>query len=66
MLVDMVALMPLWYCNEFASWHSLEFKLYIIQKYKRLNEDKNSKLTLYWNLHREISKITQLIILNKY
>lgn len=42
---------------EFASWISAEFKLYIIQDYKRLKEDENSKLSLGWNLSREISKI---------
>lgn len=46
---------------EFASWLSPEFKLYIIQDYKRLKEDENSKLTLTWNLHREISKINYKI-----
>ena len=42
---------------EFASWISPEFKLYIIQDYKRLKGDENSKLSLGWNLSREISKI---------
>ncbi len=42
---------------EFASWISPEFKLYIMQDYKRLKSDENSKLSLPWNLHREISKI---------
>ena len=46
---------------EFASWISPEFKLYIIQDYKRLKEDENSKLSLSWNLHREISKINYKI-----
>ncbi|RYC98120.1 KilA-N domain-containing protein [Facklamia hominis] len=46
---------------EFASWLSPEFKLYIIQDYKRLKEDENSKLSLTWNLHREISKINYKI-----
>lgn len=46
---------------EFASWLSPEFKLYIIQDYKRLKEDENSKLSLAWNLHREISKINYKI-----
>lgn len=46
---------------EFASWLSPEFKLYIIQDYKRLKEDENSKLSLTWNLHREISKINYTI-----
>ena len=42
---------------EFASWISAEFKLYIIQDYKRLKSDENFKLSLNWNLNREISKI---------
>lgn len=46
---------------EFASWISPEFKLYIIQDYKRLKNDENSKLSLSWNLHREISKINYRI-----
>ncbi|WP_069097055.1 KilA-N domain-containing protein [Mesomycoplasma ovipneumoniae] len=46
---------------EFASWISPEFKLYIIQDYKRLKPDQNSKLSLTWNLHREISKINYKI-----
>ena len=46
---------------EFASWISPEFKLYIIQDYKRLKSDENSKLSLSWNLHREISKINYKI-----
>lgn len=49
---------------EFASWLSPEFKLYIIQDYKRLKEDENSKLSLTWNLHREISKINYKIHTN--
>ena len=46
---------------EFASWISAEFKLYIIQDYKRLKSDENSKLSLSWNLNREISKINYKI-----
>ena len=46
---------------EFASWISAEFKLYIIQDYKRLKSDENSKLSLNWNLNREISKINYKI-----
>ena len=46
---------------EFASWISAEFKLYLIQDYKRLKGDENSKLSLSWNLHREISKINYKI-----
>ena len=46
---------------EFASWISAEFKLYLIQDYKRLKGDENSKLLLGWNLNREISKINYKI-----
>ncbi|MEB3025447.1 MULTISPECIES: KilA-N domain-containing protein [unclassified Parvimonas] len=46
---------------EFASWISAEFKLYIIQDYKRLKSDENSRLSLDWNLNREISKINYKI-----
>ena len=46
---------------EFASWILAEFKLYLIQDYKRLKSDENSKLSLGWNLNREISKINYKI-----
>lgn len=46
---------------EFASWISAELKLYLIQDYKRLKSDENSKLSLGWNLNREISKINYKI-----
>ena len=46
---------------EFASWVSAEFKLYIIKDYKRLKNDESSKLSLNWNLNRELSKINYRI-----
>ena len=46
---------------EFASWILPEFKLYIIQDYKRLKSDENSRLSLGWNLNRELSKINYKI-----
>ena len=46
---------------EFASWLSPEFKLYIVQDYKRLKTDENSKLSVSWNIHRDISKINYKI-----
>ena len=46
---------------EFASWISPEFKLYIIKDYQRLKADENSRLSLNWNLNREISKINYRI-----
>lgn len=42
---------------EFASWVSAEFKLYIIKDYQRIKSDENSRLSLKWNLNREISKL---------
>ncbi|MCQ2348321.1 MAG: KilA-N domain-containing protein [Paludibacteraceae bacterium] len=42
---------------EFASWISAEFKLYLMKDYQRLKFDENSRLSLSWNLHREISKL---------
>ena len=46
---------------EFASWISAEFKLYIIKDYQRLKSDESSKLSLNWNLNRELSKINYRI-----
>ena len=46
---------------EFASWISAEFKLYIIKDYKRLKSDESSRLSLNWNLNREISKLNYRI-----
>lgn len=46
---------------EFASWISIEFKLFIIKEFQRLKEDENSRLQLEWNLQRTISKINYRI-----
>lgn len=46
---------------EFASWISAEFKLYIIKDYKRLKYDENSRLSLNWNLNREVAKLNYRI-----
>ena len=46
---------------EFASWISPEFKLYIIKDYKRLKYEENSRLSLNWNLNRELSKLNYRI-----
>lgn len=35
--------------------------MYVIRDYKRLKSDENSKLSLGWNLNREISKINYKI-----
>lgn len=46
---------------EFASWLSPEFKLYLFTDYKRLKTEENSRLSLGWNLNRELSKINYRI-----
>jgi hypothetical protein len=46
---------------EFASWISIEFKLYVIKEFQRLKDDENSRLKLEWNLQRTISKINYQI-----
>ena len=46
---------------EFASWISAEFKLYIMKDYQRLRRDESSRLSLAWNLNREIAKLNYRI-----
>ena len=46
---------------EFASWISAEFKLYILKDYQRLKNDENSRLSLNWNLNREVAKLNYRI-----
>ena len=45
----------------FATWISPEFQLYIMKDYRRLKTDENSRLSLGWNLNREISKLNYRI-----
>ena len=42
---------------EFASWVSVEFKLYLIKEFQRLKEDENRRLSLTWNLNRTLAKV---------
>ena len=46
---------------EFATWISVEFKLFLIKEFQRLKEDENSRLSLSWNLHRTLSKLNYRI-----
>lgn len=46
---------------EFASWVSVEFKLYLIKEFQRLKEDENERLQLGWNLQRTLAKINYRI-----
>ncbi len=46
---------------EFASWISVEFKLYIIKDYQRLKADENSHISLNWNVNRILAKVNYRI-----
>jgi hypothetical protein len=46
---------------EFASWISVEFKLYLIKEFQRLKDEENDRLKLGWNLQRVLSKINYRI-----
>ena len=46
---------------EFASWISIEFKLYIIKEFQRLKDDENDRLNLTWNLQRTLAKVNYRI-----
>ena len=42
---------------EFASWISVEFKLYMIKEFQRLKEAESHQNNLQWSVQRTISKI---------
>ena len=46
---------------EFASWISIEFKLYIIKEFQRLKDDESNRLKLQWNFQRTLSKVNYKI-----
>ena len=46
---------------EFASWVSVEFRLYLIKEFQRLKEDESRRLSLAWNLNRTLSKLNYRI-----
>ncbi len=46
---------------EFASWISVEFKLYFIKEFQRLKEEENKTKSLEWNLQRTLTKINYRI-----
>ena len=46
---------------EFASWISVEFKLYLIKEFQRLKQDESQRLSLAWNLNRTLSKLNYRI-----
>ncbi len=46
---------------EFASWVSVEFKLFLIKEFQRLKDEEINTHTLEWNLTRSLSKINYRI-----
>ena len=46
---------------EFASWISIEFKLYIIKEFQRLKEEESNRQKLNWNLQRTLAKVNYTI-----
>jgi hypothetical protein len=42
---------------EFASWISAEFKLYLIKEFQRLKLEENKRLSLGWDVKRQLTKI---------
>ncbi len=46
---------------EFASWISIEFKLYIIKEFQRLKDEDAKRNRMSWDLQRMISKINYKI-----
>jgi len=46
---------------EFATWLSPEFKLYLIKEFQRLKSEENERLTLGWDVKRQLTKINYRI-----
>jgi hypothetical protein len=46
---------------EFASWISIEFKLYLIKEFQRLKEVESNQLNHQWSVQRTIAKINYQI-----
>ena len=46
---------------EFASWVSVEFKLYLIKEFQKLKEIESKQSSIEWNVQRVISKINYKI-----
>ncbi len=42
---------------EFASWISIEFKLYVIKEFQRLKEEESRRLNADWNFQRTLAKV---------
>ncbi len=46
---------------EFASWISVEFKMYLIKEFQRLKNEENDRYKLEWNLQRTLAKVNYQI-----
>ena len=46
---------------EFGMWISPEFKIYLVNEFRRLKDDENDRLQLGWNLQRTLAKINYRI-----
>ncbi|WP_341903741.1 KilA-N domain-containing protein [Fluviicola taffensis] len=46
---------------EFASWVSIEFKLYIIKEFQRLKEEESNRLQIEWSIQRTLAKVNYKI-----
>ena len=46
---------------EFASWISVEFKLYLIKEFQRLKAEEGRRLSVEWDLNRTLSKLNYRI-----
>ncbi|MBS3141107.1 KilA-N domain-containing protein [Candidatus Woesearchaeota archaeon] len=46
---------------EFASWVSVEFKLYLIKEFQRLKEEESERKSLDWDIKRNLVKINYRI-----
>ena len=49
---------------KFASWISVEFELYIIQEFQRLKQDEQEKISVGWDIKRELAKVNYKIHTN--
>jgi len=46
---------------EFATWISVEFKLYLIKEFQRLKSEESKRKSLDWNIKRNLTKINYRI-----
>ena len=47
---------------EFASWISVEFRLYLIKEFQRLKAEESERKGLDWDIKRNLTKLNQIAI----